>query len=313
MGHSTINGQVLLKCLPAAYQEDAESRAFLEKFLGVFGSQLDESERLISDIPSYFDPLAIDPPNGHEDFTSWLATWLSLDLYELLGKEKNREYILKATEFYKQKGTLQGLTNLVTFLIGRKCIVKENVNNVFRSYGMEHCNELDPEQDYTKFPRQWSRTADKSMLAGMGTYNDKIHYTCDSSSGGRYSPYSVDIYLIVLSDEMFDVPDKYKQQLYKIIESFIPVFMKVSIRVVVLESETYRLGGIDRDENGAVNYQDHMTTILEEITTLPNGSYSDVIPKRIIDAYQVGGDEINNAYRSNRHDYWIYMTLQGNV
>ena len=116
MGESAISGKVLLRYLPAAYQEDPESREFLERFLGVFASELDASERLIADIPSYFDPVAVDRPAlprgilSHEKatITSCLSQWLSLDLYELLGDKRNREYLLRATEFYKRKGDCRG-------------------------------------------------------------------------------------------------------------------------------------------------------------------------------------------------------------
>lgn len=317
-----IDADVLLRYLPAVYQEDPASKEFLEQLLSIFASVLDESEYIISDIPSYFDPEAVDPPDGHEGFISWLASWLSLDLYELLGMEKNRKYILKAAEFYRQKGTLQGLTDLVKFLTGidstgnESVKVKENGNNIFRSYGMEHCHETDCEQDCAKSLRYWSRTVDTentSLLQDIGTFNDRVHYTWDSSANGRYSPYTVDIYITISRDEKFEILDKNKKQLYDILESFVPVFMKVNLRLLVIESETYPLYGIDENDNGAVNYNDHITIISEEITALPEGSYSDDIHKWVIHTYMIGGGEIENKYRSNDLRYWTYMILNGRI
>jgi phage tail-like protein len=93
-----------LRYLPAVYQEESASKEFLERFLSIFESALHDSEETISRIPRYFDPMAT-----QDEFVPWLASWLSLDLYELLELEdKNREFILRAVEFYKQKGTVSG-------------------------------------------------------------------------------------------------------------------------------------------------------------------------------------------------------------
>jgi phage tail-like protein len=92
-----------LRYLPAVYQEESASKEFLERFLSIFESALHDSEETISRLPMYFDPMAT-----QDEFVPWLASWLSLDLYELLG-EKNREFILRAVEFYKQKGTVSGI------------------------------------------------------------------------------------------------------------------------------------------------------------------------------------------------------------
>ena len=320
LGDSTINGQVLLKYLPAAYQEDPESRAFLEKFLGVFGSQLDESERLISDIPSYFDPLAIDRPEmpdgilSHEKTTSWLAGWLSLELYELLGNERNKEYLLKATDFYKRKGTPEGLADLVAFLTGRKtssaCVVKEYINNVFRSYGMEHCSESNKSLDCTKLKRQWSRTLntdDPALLADMRTVKDRVHYTLDSSEKGLYSPHSIGLYITVSSEESLKIDDVYQKQLLKIIESFLPAFMKVTIKIITIADEAYPLGGID-------DYKDHVYATEYECAAPPQGEYSDEIPQvQNVYTYPYTYPPKGNNYLTNDRNYWTYMALNGRI
>lgn len=320
MGESGINGQVLLKYLPAAYQEDEASRAFLEKLLGVFASELDVSERLIDDIPNYFDPFAVDriePPDGilsHEDATkiSWLSLWLSLDLYELLGDTKSREYLLRATEFYKKKGTARGLEDLARFLTGRRCDVKEYINNVFRSYGMEHCDERDNDQDCSKVKRKWSRTVhtnnadDPNLLADMGTPNDRVHYTWDSSKEGMYSPYSIGLFITVPKSESLEIDEKYQEQLKKIIESFLPALVNVKIRVLTQQDEPYPLGGID-------SYTD-LVQITDYVGAVPpKGSYSDEIPEvEIIRTYPYACKP-GEWYRTNDTNYWTYMLLGGGI
>lgn len=306
MGDSAIDGQVLLKYLPAAYQEDSKSREFLEKFLGVFGFPLNESERLISDIPSYFDPLAV----KDEKLISWLADWLSLDLYELLDEKTNREYLLKATEFYKRKGTPEGLADLAGILTGRKCEVKEYINNVFRSYGMEHCNESDNSLNCTQLNRQWSKTVDtkdRALLADMRRFNDRVHYTWDSSEKGLYSPYSIGLYISVSIDESLNISEKYQKQLIKIIESFLPAFAKLTIKIITIVDEAYPLEGID-------DCKDRISIIQNESAVPSEGEYWDKIPQlQNIYTYPYSYDSKGRNYRTNDPYYWTYMILNGRI
>ncbi|GEM_PF-2141275 len=318
MGDSAIDGRVLLKYLPAAYQEDSKSREFLEKFLGVFGFQLDASERLISDIPSYFDPLAVDRPlrpewclsHDNKELTSWLADWLSLDLYELFEIKTNKEYLLKATEFYKRKGTPEGLAALAAFLTGKKCEVKEYINNVFRSYGMEHCSESDKILGCTEFNRQWSKTVntdDPALLADMRRVKDRVHYTWDSREEGLYSPYSIGLYITVPIGESLKVDEKYQKQLIKIIESFLPAFVKITIIIITIVDEKYPLSGID-------DYKDHIYLIQNESAVPSEGEYRDRIPQVLnIYTYPYSYDPKGNDYMTNDPYYWTYMVLNGRI
>lgn len=233
-----------LRYLPAVYQEDAESKEFLERFLSIFESSLHDSDETISSLPMFFDP-----DSAPDNFVSWLANWLSLDLYELLG-DRNREYILRAVEFYKQKGTVSGLASLVTFLTGRKCCVKEYMNNVFRSYGMEHREENGvfdiaackrniekSEPECTKFYHRISKTVNKEdliLLDAMGDYCDEMHYVIDTSEEGIYSPHVIGIFIFLpLGEELLTD----KEELLKIINSFLPVFVRAKIYIVEAPTE----------------------------------------------------------------------------
>jgi phage tail-like protein len=225
------------------YQEESASKEFLERFLSVFESALHDSEETISRIPRYFDPMATP-----DEFVPWLARWLSLDLYELLELEdKNREFILRAVEFYKQKGTVSGIAALVSFLTDKKCCVKEYRNNVFRSYGMEH-NEEDEIVDIsecreniertaeniicTKFHRETSKTVDTTkpdLLANIDEYCDKIHYVTETSKDGRYSPHVIGLFIFLDAGEKFVIDE---DELRKIINTFLPVFVRAEIITV---------------------------------------------------------------------------------
>ncbi len=255
-----------LRYLPAAYQKDEASRDFLERFLSVFESRLYQSEETISRIPSYFDPLA-----APDDFVPWLAGWLSLDLYELLG-EKNREFILRAVEFYKKKGTLSGLAELVSFLTGRRCCVKEYMNNVFRSYGMEHGEDEETmeREGCERLRRRRSRTVDTGdldLVAKMDSYFDQVHYTVDAGENSRYSQNSIGLFIFLLPGQELEMDEV---ELRKIMESFLPVFVRVC-HITTVESlgESFDLNGVK------VRYASHLHSFLEEKLGAVEGVYRD--------------------------------------
>lgn len=228
-----------LRYLPAVYQENSESSEFLERFLSIFESALYDSEETIASMPVHFDPMA-----ASEEFYQWLASWLSLDLYELLG-DRNREFILRAAELYKQKGTVSGIASLVSFLTGdKKVLIKEYMNNVFRSYGMEHY-----ETDETYVPINGLRcknyyhttshtldTKNAQLMTKRGGYEDEVHYTIDTSQEGRYSPNVIGIFIFLPSEEKLLVDE---DQLLKIIRSFLPIFVRAEISIVQEYFETY--------------------------------------------------------------------------
>ena len=62
-----------LQYLPAVYQEDDESRLFLERFLSIFQTQFDDFDQKIDKIWQLFDPWSIS-----ESQFDWLAGWVAL-------------------------------------------------------------------------------------------------------------------------------------------------------------------------------------------------------------------------------------------
>lgn len=267
-----------LRYLPAIYQEDSDSKDFLERFLSIFESSMYDSEEKISSIPMFFDPMA-----APEDFYRWLADWVSLDLYDQLDEPAMRKYILNAVNFYKKKGTVSGLADLVTFLTGKKCCIKEYKNNVFRSWGMEHYEEYELENDDTvnilecegkldpnkldkpdcmRFYRRVSRTVDTSpdkahLLVNRGKYCDEIHYVVDTSDEGTYSPNVIGIF-IFLHNEGFDMTE-YGKQLHKIIDSFLPVFVRAIVHIVYVPyTDQYKTSNV------TAKYDDFVHTYMDE-------------------------------------------------
>lgn len=258
-----------LRYLPAIYQDDAPSREFLERFLSVFETALYASEERISNLPALFDPLA-----APDDFMEWLASWIALDRYELLG-EKNREFISRAVEFYRMKGTAAGLASLVSFLTGRECCVKEYMNNVFRSYGREHyeAEEIKGAGHCQSFYHHLSGTVDTDpqhgIISNMGQYADRVHYTFDSRADGKYSHHSVGLFIFLKPGEALQINE---DELKKIINAFLPVFIHVDITTVESFEELYPQGSAS---DSYLPYRDAISDHFGENFKGISGSYTD--------------------------------------
>ncbi|MBE9519270.1 MAG: hypothetical protein IMY68_11895 [Bacteroidetes bacterium] len=276
-----------LRYLPEVYQENSESREFLERYLSLFESALYDSEECISRIPHHFDPIA-----ASEEFYRWLADWVSLDLYELLTDEKKREFILKAVEFYKQKGTVSGLASLVSFLTKeKKCCIKEYKNNVFRSYQVKHDSvfELEPadmkckdhpgiNDECQRFYHGISRTFDISQKVNKGEYCDKMHYVTGKSKEEtrkeiHYFSNFIGIFVFLPFKEEKEEFKIKENELYKIIYSFLPVFVRAHIKFVLPPiTEPYPLNWIKE------HFSDVVTDLLAEQMGIVSGEYIDEIP-----------------------------------
>lgn len=276
-----------LRYLPAAYQNDSAGREFLERFLSIFEYEIYDLEEIIARVPVFFDP-----SRAPERFVPWLAEWVSLDLYQLL-REKNREYILRAMEFYRQKGTVNGLASLVSFLTGKECCVKEYMNNVFRTYGREH--EEAEETNFGKckqFYHETSRTlnanpVENALLAEMGTYLDEVHYTVDTSaiqpeSNGRIHPNVIGIFIFLPAGEKLEMDEK---DLLKIIESFLPIFVVPKIFIAESPWEENLSKGKFSD-----SFWDQIQTAQDEKFKKIRGTYRDSASWKWLFTYMKSGN-----------------------
>ncbi len=136
-----------LRYLPAVYQEDPESRLFLDRFLSIFQTELDNFDQKIDNFWQMFDPASVSETNFE-----WLAGWLALviepeSLVEARGleclppvrcqpppacprpesvtaptrsnehltwsMEKKRQMLGDAFRLYQQRGTAHGIEQLI--------------------------------------------------------------------------------------------------------------------------------------------------------------------------------------------------------
>lgn len=260
--HSNEIKSQFLQYLPEIYCEEGRAKGFLEGFLCIFESVFNSLDETIARIPTYFDPTT-----APGDFIPWLAQWFSLDLYELLG-EKNREFILRAVEFYRQKGTVQGLEKLASFLTGKKCRVKEYTRNILRTPGMERRDKTGIVKGHVTAAKTVD-TSKRSLLSNMGTLDDDVHYTVGPGENGRYLENVVGLFIFLAAeDREFLIKE---DQLHKIIDSFLPVFVQVEIKIVEENDEEYALDTIIDD------FKDRVHGVLSEEPAGLQGTYQDQV------------------------------------
>ncbi|MFC6723686.1 phage tail protein, partial [Halobium palmae] len=97
-----------LRYLPTVYREDAESAAFLERFLSVFESTYVEVETDLTHVTRFFDSAGIP-----DEYLSWLGEWLALEADETWSASATRSLLAAAPRLYKQRGTRAGLLSFV--------------------------------------------------------------------------------------------------------------------------------------------------------------------------------------------------------
>ncbi len=253
-----------MRFLPEIYSEDPVGRDFLERMLSLFESVLERSSETINALPSLFDPQSPHPPiscyddNSIREWLGWLSQWVSIDLYEQLKTIGNRRYIEFGSKFHRKKGTLDGLAELVTFLVNPQlflgtqsqgenhivCRIKEHKNVLFKSWGLDHddtflSDQQKGENDCVPFFRKCSRTFNSDTdSANVNSYNDTLHrvWGKNNHSGHFYGCNMICLY-IFLPTGSFIV--KKEENLLRIIRSYLPVFVDVEVKFVEIIKDTY--------------------------------------------------------------------------
>src|SRR3990172_11674081 len=106
-----------LDYLPGVYRQDD----FMGRFLLVFESILGPVERMVDELPGYFDP-AVCP----EELLPYLAHWVALALAERWPIARRRRMIKAAAELHRYRGTRRGLRAYLWAVTGVTPLIVEN-------------------------------------------------------------------------------------------------------------------------------------------------------------------------------------------
>ncbi|MEM9514369.1 MAG: phage tail protein [Actinomycetota bacterium] len=101
----------LLDGMPAVYRSDR----FMVGLIDGFDSVLAPVHAATDHLDSYLDP-AMTPP----DFLDWLGTWLGLVVDRRWPIRRRREFVAKAIEVYRWRGTARGIAEAVELYTGTR-------------------------------------------------------------------------------------------------------------------------------------------------------------------------------------------------
>lgn len=110
-----------LDYLPAIYRENKSSREFLEKFLTIFQTMMEDIESECDNITALLDPA--ETPAG---FLPWLSTWVGTIYDETWKEDCWRAFLAKAVKLYEKRGTRVGLEEVLEIYIGQKPTIVEH-------------------------------------------------------------------------------------------------------------------------------------------------------------------------------------------
>jgi phage tail-like protein len=110
-----------LEYLPAVYQEDDESRRFLERFLTIFKSGFDDFDERIDRLHEVVDPYLT-----RAAYLPWLAGWVALTRDPQWSEAHLREQIATAVVRYRRRGTPDGLRDAIRAYTGAESTILEH-------------------------------------------------------------------------------------------------------------------------------------------------------------------------------------------
>lgn len=97
-----------LQYLPAIYQEDDESRVFLDRFLSIFQTTFDGIDHQVDDLWQLFDPISTP-----DRWYTWLASWVALPINPVWTNQQRRTALKNAGKVYPTRGTPAGVEELI--------------------------------------------------------------------------------------------------------------------------------------------------------------------------------------------------------
>jgi P2-related tail formation protein len=137
LGRLLMVFESILMGLSKANQDEWPDLKQQQGFEEILGGSVDQTtgKRLLEGIDRYFDPgpkladpdpkLPKDYNRAPEDFLSWLAKWVSLTLREDWEEDRKRDFIARAVQLYRLRGTRNGVAQFVQVYTGLPVDISE--------------------------------------------------------------------------------------------------------------------------------------------------------------------------------------------
>jgi phage tail-like protein len=145
-----------LQYLPSVFQDDDESRLFLDRFLSIFQTTFDDMDHRLDNLWQVFDPLMT-----HDSAFPWLAAWLALPIDPTMSLSQQRELLKSAFSTYLIRGTVQGLEQLIQAYTGIEKI------RILEHFKVRNWTFLGASSGLNEGARLWSRNFYARLQLGV--------------------------------------------------------------------------------------------------------------------------------------------------
>jgi phage tail-like protein len=109
-----------LEYLPSIYQRHEPSSDFLSRYLSLFQTLLDRTDRSIDQVARSFDA-----DNASGNTLRWLLGWLGIEAEDYWTEEQLKELLKRAPVLYNMRGTKYAMEEIISIYTGDKPIILE--------------------------------------------------------------------------------------------------------------------------------------------------------------------------------------------
>jgi phage tail-like protein len=148
--------QSYLQYLPAVFQDDDQSRLFLDRFLSIFQTTFDNLDSFLDNLWQVFDP-NLTPANVFP----WLASWIALPIDPSMPLAQQAQLLKTAFQTYLIRGTVSGLEQVVQAYTG-----VENIR-ILEHYRLRNWTFLPLSDGLNEGVRLWSRKFYARLQVGV--------------------------------------------------------------------------------------------------------------------------------------------------
>src|SRR5262249_48394296 len=145
-----------LQYLPAVFQEDEESRRFLDRFLSIFQTSFDRFDQQIDTLWQLFDPFSVS-----DKYFPWLAGVLALPVDPGMPIEQKRRLLRSAFQTYLLRGTVRGFEKVIQDYTGIASI------RVLEHFRLRNWPFLALSAELDEGSRLWSRNFYQRLQVGV--------------------------------------------------------------------------------------------------------------------------------------------------
>jgi len=150
--------QSYLQYLPAVFQDDDQSRLFLDRFLSIFQTTFDGLDSFLDNLWQLFDPFMTP-----DTVFPWLAAWVALPLDPGLTAAQKRQLLKTAFQTYLIRGTVAGLQRVIQDYTGVANI------RILEHFRLRNWTALPLEGGLDQGARLWSQNFYARLQVGVSS------------------------------------------------------------------------------------------------------------------------------------------------